>query len=104
MMLMSVVVGCAGPSDQVADDDSADMPCEEAIEEKESDLKIAVIIPRPINDGGWCAFAYDGILKIKETLKAPPSLTLMKCSGCIIKMVLTLYLVMLVSLVMRPCV
>ncbi|QRN86772.1 BMP family protein [Clostridia bacterium] len=56
MMIVSFVAGCS--SDEPTGESSGEEPAEP--------LKVAVILPGPISDGGWNASAYNGLLAIEE--------------------------------------
>ncbi|QRN86771.1 BMP family protein [Clostridia bacterium] len=65
MMMTALVTGCAGEEEPTVE--PSEEPMEEPDEEPmEEPLKVAVILPGPIGDGGWNASAYNGILAIQE--------------------------------------
>lgn len=65
MMITALVTGCAGEEEPTVEpgEEPMEEPSEEPMEEP---LKVAVILPGPIGDGGWNASAYNGILAIQE--------------------------------------
>lgn len=68
MMVVSLVVGCAGgeePAEEPVEEPSEE-GVEEPAEEPDEPLKVALLTPGPINDGGWSASAYEGLLMIEE--------------------------------------
>ena len=50
---------------------------EEVVEEKATDepIKVALVVTGPVNDGGWCAVAYEGLLAVEEEFGASVSYT-----------------------------
>ena len=64
MMVVSFVVGCSAQEEPA--EEPGEEPAEEPAEEPSEPLKVAVILPGPIGDGGWNASAYNGILAIEE--------------------------------------
>jgi basic membrane protein A len=79
LMVVSVVGGCStsesaevNPEDDTAAVEPID---EEPLEEPETALKVALILPGSINDAGWSASAYEGLVKIEEEYGAEISYT-----------------------------
>ncbi len=68
MMVTSFVVGCTTAEEPAEEPAGEEEPAVE--EPAEEPLKVAMILPGPINDGGWCASAYNGILAIEEKFGA----------------------------------
>lgn len=65
MMVMTLVVGCGSEGDSAGEpSDNGDAGSDE------TPLKVALILPGPINDGGWCASAYEGIVMIEKDFGA----------------------------------
>lgn len=69
VMIVSFTAGCAvgeQPAEEPIEEPVKE-PVEEPVEEPtEEPLKVAVILPGPVGDGGWNASAYNGILAIEE--------------------------------------
>ncbi len=72
VLLMTVslaLAGCAGGAEEPApapdngDDNGADAPADEP-------LRVALVLPGPINDGGWNTTGYNGLLAIEEEFGA----------------------------------
>lgn len=66
IMALSVMAGCA-PAAEKAPAGGADGGKAAA---SAGDFKVALLTPGPINDNGWNATAYQGLMKIKEELQA----------------------------------
>jgi basic membrane protein A len=63
MMIVSFVAGCNNTEEPA--EEPTEEPTEPA-EEPAQPLKVALILPGPISDGGWNASAYNGLLAIEE--------------------------------------
>lgn len=66
VVLMAAVTACGGGSSNTA---SGDAEVSGSAGGSKS-FKVALLTPGPVNDNGWNANAYNGLLKIKDELKA----------------------------------
>jgi basic membrane protein A len=66
-LVLLLGVGCTNNQEsQISSED-------ETVEVAEKTLKVGMILPGPVNDGGWSATAYDGLLRIEEEYGAEVS-------------------------------
>ena len=73
-MLFSIV-GCAGTPEEEPAEEPAEEPTEEPTEEPMDVPSVALLLPGPINDMGWNASAYSGLMLIQDTYGAETSYT-----------------------------
>lgn len=71
LLVISLVAGCAtnGEAPVEPAEEPVETPAEEPAEEAKP-LKVAALMPGPINDMGWNATAYNGLLAIEEQFGA----------------------------------
>ncbi len=71
LLVVSLVAGCAtnGEASVEPAEEPVETPAEEPAEEAKP-LKVAAMMPGPINDMGWNATAYNGLLAIEEQFGA----------------------------------
>jgi basic membrane protein A len=61
-----LLAGCGGSSEP-SEPEKSQQPEEQADQQPEVELpKVALLLPGPINDGGWNAIAYNGLKLIEE--------------------------------------
>lgn len=68
LFLCVTVIGCASAEEEPAEEPMEE-PTEEPAEEPEM-IKVALVLPGTINDAGWNAAAYNGLMALEESGKA----------------------------------
>lgn len=65
-----MLVGC-GSGETGSNNAAATVPASSNNEPaKGGDFKVALLTPGPVNDSGWCALAYEGLMGIKDDMHA----------------------------------
>lgn len=66
-----LLIGCGQSNEPASEPEEAQQQVEKAPEEAEAELpKVALLLPGPINDGGWNAIAYNGLKLIADDFGA----------------------------------
>ncbi len=66
VLMLTMVAGCATPAEEPSEEPAGDEPAVEEPAVEEEPLKVAALMPGPINDMGWNATAYNGLLAVEE--------------------------------------